>query len=312
MGQVRIAASATWPTACANSCFDSESSSEVYNHFGGSNVTFLTGILPQVLPELSETLLSTLRKGLTSPFWKHMAEKAQRNYGVRAVYVISADRPGYDLFFHMNRAFRAKTLPKALDIPPTLPATDAPLYQRFHQYFYLQGRDRQAYRSKFMSDHRGSDFTLYAAVTDYHDSCLADYLLHRHSTEKDVAIESEDDYEDIEAIRKPADYEHIDLLSEVKTSVVDEDGQRRLREEASEENESFSRDAFENYTPERGNVLLIRGNSHGPNELLCGQRVGLIVEYWPYKDAPLQAGIPTLEQGEELGLLPQNDHRPEL
>lgn len=285
---------------------NSESSADVYYGYGGSNVTFLTGILPRVFPDLHQKLLSGLKNGLQSSFWKHLKQYSNRNFGIRSIYVISGERPGYNLFMHLIQARKNGMLPSLPVIPSDMPESEAALYHRFHQYLHLKGADRSNHRSNFVSDHYGTDFTLYGALTDFYDSCNADYLLRRHATEEDIEMEKNDEYEDLESISEPQEYEHLDLLhknNNLKPNDSDENKEMQ--------NANFFDESYENYTPERGNLLLIRGNSHGPNELLCGKRQSLIVEYWSYNDAPMQSGVASLAQGQdELGLITQpDDHR---
>lgn len=285
----------------------SQSSADAYYRYGGSNVTFLTNILPQVLPDLQSHFLSLMQKGLQSSFWTHLKHKSNHNYGIRSIYVISADKPGYDLFMHLIDAKKGNMLPETIEIPANMPDSDAVLYQRFHQYLHLIGKHRAAHRSRFVSDHYGTDFTLYSALTDFSDSCNADYLLRRHATDEDIEMEKDDeDFEDLEEIAQPKEYEHLDLLGKKKKQEENEEDEEVTNDNKQETERSFYQDEFENYMPERGNMLLIRGNSHGPNELLCGKRESLIIEYWSYRDAPMQVGVASLAQGQdELGLLPQ-------
>lgn len=293
-----------------SSCFlYSEQSFQVYNRFGGGNVTFLTGILPSLLPDVAEHYHGVLSQGLDH--WLERPsdrKKVTQTFGIRGIYFLSGEREGLDLFHHMFDLKRKRKLPESLTDapPPSIKPSDFDAYRRIHQYLMIRGKERNIQRARFVADHSGDEYTLYGAFTDVSESCNADYLVERHAFSDDGEDE-EDEYDDIGGEVSVPQYQPHSADDAPRSTLRGKTQEPKTEEKVvdPEDVHSYINDRFENFLLDRFQTLIIRSNSHGPNELVCGRRQAVVIDYWQYADAPAQSGVMSESEGALLGLMPQ-------
>lgn len=266
-----------------------------YERFGGNNVTYINDLFAKILPTLKQHILQTAQRSITQSAWKH--KPSPSTYGIRSAYLLSTSRPGIELFLEMVRDKSERSWSsnwKKKEIIP--PAVDPIIYHQYYSILKMNMTEELEYRQRFISDHAGSDMTIVVMLTETKHSCRGDYL-HRISDDDliiSAALQSEYDDEEDEG----KDDKHDNSSKETKITVID------------------------NFMPEKGSILTLRGRYHGPEEAICGQRQVLVLELWKFQDAPLPEKLGEVmseEEGAMLGLaedeevnLDQNNAKIEL
>lgn len=242
-----------------------------FNRFYGSNnVTLLNGLLPHVLPEVYAKLHSLLLDSLKKSNWN----ERRKHFGIRSVYVLSANRDGLDEHLEKVRERRdAKEGRKSMFIvSPIDPEAENKVqkvreieYQRLHSY---------------IEERPG---TLYSLVVQLTDETSAHG---GHLAIKVAGNEVDDD----------VDGENID-----ESEIIDEEVAKSLHR------------PIEDIKLEKGNSFLIPGSAlFGFEPVHYGEKSCIVVEFWQYKDSFFDPRRPSLRDGEMLGLVEDRKQKAEL
>lgn len=232
--------------------------SEHHYLYGGSNVTHLTGIVQQALPDLHLHLLRSFSAALRHADW---AEHSPA-YGIRSIYL--ATSTALPLSEQPRQVVREEAF-------VVYPHGDKEQLEREKQEALRQKREAEFSRLRpFLNFHEASIYTLVLPLNSRNQFIGGDVLVQLGKLSlQQTSVEEHDVYDD---------EERADTTESVGAVGLIHGG--RLKGAAGEEVELL--------TPERGSMLVLPpGRPLGLDEIQYGQRSVLVIELWKYKDAPV-------------------------
>lgn len=257
-----------------------------FRHSGG-RITYLTGIVQALFPDVLPKLLLAADYGLHKAEWEG-ADLGK--LGVRAAYLVDVDEGGMEDYKRQLKEQKTKKGSAFVIAPHDV----AELERKRAQSSFTDVKDPHAddVVVDFLESHHGSTFTLLVMLTDQNKYVGGDILVHKKRRDGSVG------FSDPQPVENDVyeDEEDEDLLANDNRETHDiEIGQyRRFNAKTTE---------ISRFAPDKGSMLLIDcQHDFGTMELLHGSRKVLIVELWEYNDSPLGSRVPSEEEGVKLGM----------
>ena len=276
-----------------------------YTH-GGSNITFLTGAFQQVLPDILEKIVACAQEPMLeardASFWFSPI----RGLGVRSVQFLSFVNIKPKLTKEKRREIRyAKFLEAKNDVvwigkpqPDIQFVEDEDIEDEAEEWFDEHADENLV---PYMSHEQNDQDSLYLTtvlLSDRYHFSGGEMYIKRDKVGKEEALaaaaaaaaasgddsEENDGYED----------ENEDVGEVIPETLVGilERKKKRLFPVYNARTSTIGR-----YTPEKGSVLLMRGDyPRGMGALHRGKRLCLVVEFWPYADSVIGATRPTAKE----------------
>ncbi len=250
----------------------------------GSNVTYMTGILQVVYPDIMEKVVNRIDKGLLDESeWKPYIGEL----GVRTIQYLEythdramPNQTEIDLL-NLDRWEKSKyiTLGGGPDPIPEDELPDDLLADEFVVDYIDNDQD--------------SAYTLHTLVNDrnqfFGGTILVKKYDKKNQEESSIDTEDEDMYDDEYELQ--LDKDPNGFLWRM-TNVT----KPKPRPKFNALTTKVAR-----YTPERGGFVVIKsGNPHGAHTVTRGRRLGLMIEMWPYADAPIGSTRLKIEEATPL------------
>lgn len=239
--------------------------------FGGSNVTYLTGIFQSVLPDVSRNILHTVQSALKEADWA----ESRKVFGIRHVYFTSFE--GKSLAEHQADLEAAKPKPAFVVLPPEAREQQA----RDERQKILENRRTEEHRrSKHVQAVPDTSYVVVLQISDRNSFIGGNLLVHHHDAGHGAGRD-EDYYDDEEEERLKGQWE---AKESVKVPYL------------------VPGQGIEVLTPERGSVVVVPGRKpFGLDAVTHGVRKSLVLELWPFRDAPMGTGRADGTVGRKLG-----------
>eukprot|EP01039_Chlorochromonas_danica_P009778 gene9778-10813_t len=247
--------------------------SEHHYLYGGSNITHLTGIVQEALPDLRVHLLRSFSAALRHADW---AEHSPA-FGIRSIFLATSTA------LPLSEQPRQVVQKEAFVV---YPHGNKEQLEREQREALQQKREAEFSRLRpFLNYHEASVYTLLLPLSSRNQFIGGDVLVQLGKlSSQQTSVEEHDVYDDEE--RADATTESISTLGLVHGG--------RLKGAVGEEVELL--------TPERGSMLVLPpGRPFGLDEVQYGQRSILVVELWRYKDAPVGNNRADEALGQVLG-----------
>ena len=250
----------------------------------GSNVTYMTGILQVVYPDIMEKVINRVDKGLLDESeWKpYLGE-----LGVRTIQFLEytheramPNQTEIDLL-NLDRWEKSKIITLGGG-PDPIPEDELPDDLLADEFVV-----------DYIDDDQDSTYTLHTLVNDRNQFFGGTILVKKYDkkTQDDNSIDTEDEdmYDDEYELQ--LDKDPNGFLWRM-TNVT----KPKPRPKFNALTTKVAR-----YTPERGSFVVIRaGNPHGAHTVTRGRRLGLMIELWPYADAPIGSTRLKIEEATPL------------
>ena len=283
-----------------------------YTH-GGSNLTFLTGVFQQVLPDIHKKVLASTVKPMQDES-VHFWPVSIHDLGIRSVYVESFANIKPTLTKEERRAVRYAKYQKEQENTMVLGGPAKPFVEEEEEpeeeeeYAFDEQADENV--RPYMRHSTATLYTMVLPLTDRSHFLGGEFYL---ASEKpgsggygagDGGVgERNGEAEADEA--EPEGYEEED---EAPGLVHDEPlhaHPKKKKKRATFPKYNARTAKIARYAPERGSVFLQRADyAHGMGTLHRGKRIALVIELWPFADSP--AGTRRPLKSEALPLPPRH------
>lgn len=237
------------------------------NRYGGSNSTRLTGIVQEIFPNI----ISSLYQGLQFGFKKLEFHKGQA-FGIRSWEYLEFSKEGLAQYLEELKALRLeKEKNKAVFV---IRGNDEVGAVKANEEKDTQ-KEKKKLGEELKALLQGHSSNLYHVICLFSDRSQfvgGEVFI---DIEEKASGEGAEEYDDEEAT--PA-------LSNVAMKNYDDP-------------------VVERVALEKGSALILDGaRKFAVERTIIGQRFGLLIELWPFKDAPITSQVLSVEEGGALGL----------
>lgn len=265
---------------------------------GGSNVTYLTGIFQQILPDLHIKIATSTIFPMSDSHITDYWIAPLRSLGIRSVYfeAFANIKPG--LTKEQRRELRyAKYLEEKnkqvwLGKPSDEPFIEDESEEEEMEYEFDEHADEHL--EPYLQHDSDSVYKTIMLLSDRSHFSGGEMYLKR---EKEKPVESTDQSSSGPKSEDDEDAyeEELEDVGEVIDEKIHGIIPRKKKISFPKYNARTSKVA--RYTPEKGSVLLMRTDySNGMGTLHRGKRLCLVIEYWPYADSALGSKILTIKE----------------
>jgi hypothetical protein len=277
-------------------------------HDGGSNVTYLTGIFQQLLPDVERSIRTIAQKAIAQADWS--GDMSQ--LGIRSVQHLSFYKPGLKAHRQekkLQQLQKEESQPAFVIHPSHESVTDRAKKAEIQKRMQVDP-DADEVVSGYLQQWEPVGAVAFSAVISLSDrsqfaggEVLVSRVSRQRTTirpgaQRDQKRSSDAGEEESEELLEDDEEVDEDVYSDV------EQERRRVAEEEQADPgvpqyPRFSAEAttISRYTPELGSMLLGLGEySRGLRPLLFGRRNALVLEFWAYEDAPAGTKRPGLQE----------------
>jgi hypothetical protein len=241
---------------------DALSGAELKGRYGGSNVTRLNGLFSVLLPDVYQNLMDSIRRALESTEWGE-----NDGFGVRSVEYLSFEKSGLqDHLLELQKKQEAKKREKSVFVIGPVSSNSESAAETEEEYYHLHehllSKTEHQYARSF------SLFKIFALFSNREEFYGGDIVIDEESFDlKDVAVQ---EYED-------DDQSHTTRFNFIKRKV-------------------------DTVTLEKSNIVIVNGKfNHGLEIVKFGQREGMLIELWKFRDSPITPRLLSFEEGLALG-----------
>jgi hypothetical protein len=278
-----------------------------YFHDGGSNVTYLTGIFQELLPDLDQGIRAVAQKAIERADW----DADMRHLGIRSVQHLSFYKAGLKEY---RQDTKRRHLQKENNAAAFVVFPDAASREQRAKEEALKAKmqfdpDADEVVSGYLQQREPAGAVAFTAVLQLSDRSqfaggevlISKVKHHRtiigvgaHSDGAKAAQQSADPHREGSVLEEDEVDEDVysDVEQDTRDSIEVDAGDKTLFPRFSAEDTKISR-----YTPELGSMLLGKGEyPRGLRPVLYGRRNSLVIEYWAFADAPVGVKRPSLEE----------------
>lgn len=290
-----------------------------WTYYGGANVTYITGVLQEVLPEIESKIYSALTLAIKDAEWKHLHPS---KLGIRSLEYLSCtgEQPritkGQVERERLARKLKEEEAKGSLYIGPRSPDLVAAV-DRFAE----QNHDEVV--ASYLNSVPHTVITAHLSMSDVDTYQGGEIAIERTShkqtstVEEDVYEPEDEEIEDESTllIADPASTSTsttTEALPQTKTHLKGAltkgnknsgGGEEATPETPSKPKRTYSavESKIEKFAPEKGGFIFALGSAmQGMKPVTKGHRMGLRIEFWAYAHAPLTAHIATIESAKPL------------
>jgi hypothetical protein len=246
----------------------------IERRYGGSNVTRLTGIAQEVVPEVVQTIRQEVQKYLKKIGWE------TKKLGIRTFEFLDFDKGGMEEHLESIREEKAKK-------------------ERESAIFVIGGGSdpaaEEAKRLEKEAMEKKKHLQMLALKNTLYSHTETVYTVYCQFSDRSQFLGGELQFSALGPAGGDGDGEEYDDDEEEKVVQA---------KHAEYENRNFPKPIVDSIATEKGNLLLLNRNfAFALDRILAGRRKGLLLELWAFRDSPVSSSLVSAEEGRALGLM---------